>query len=163
MNVSHMQMQQDLVRPFVEGVRSTMSTMAGLEPVERCVEIAETGRFHGDITALMGLTGKSGEGFVGITLESSLAQLVVSKILGLDPGELEPIDITDGVGELINMIAGTAKSILNGTQYQFNCALPNVITGPGHEVGYPKDAGHWRITLELEGKPLHLHVVYARK
>ncbi len=154
-------LKKEYLKPFVAGVTTTLSMMAGLEPTIKEISIVTSDTFSGDVSAVMGVTGKAGEGFVGISFFTPLASVVVSKVLGMEDIELEPSDINDGVGELINMIAGSAKSSLLGTEYEFQIALPSVITGSGHEVGYPKNAECWRADFEVEGGAFYLHVAYA--
>ena len=154
-------LKKEFLKPFVEGVITTLSTMAGLSPQIKEVKIVQTDKFSGDVSAVMGVGGDNGEGFVGVSFAADLATMVVSKILNMDAADLEDGDINDGVGELINMIAGSAKNALLGTPYKFQAGLPNVITGKGHEVGYPKNAECWTATMEIEGQEFYLHVAYA--
>ncbi len=154
-------LKKDYLRPFVEGTITTLKTMAGMTPAIKVIHIVQSDKFSGDVSAVMGVTSEEGEGFVGISFVVPLASTVVGKILGINPNDLEPGDINDGVGELINMIAGTAKNALLGTSYQFKAALPNVITGSGHEVGYPRNAECWTATFELENQDFNLHVAFA--
>jgi len=154
-------LKREWLKPFVEGVMTTLTTMASLESSVKGIVQVQEDTFSGDVSAVMGITGKEGEGFVGISFGTDLANVVVSKILGLEASELEPSDINDGVGELINMIAGSAKNTLLGTPYEFQIALPNVITGSGHQVGFPKDANCWTTTFECAGQEFYVHVAYA--
>lgn len=156
-------LKKEYLRPFVEGVITTLSTMAGLSPMIKEVKVVTADKFSGDVSAVMGVVGDHGDGFVGVSFNSELASKVVSSILGIEPTELEDADINDGVGELINMIAGSAKNALLGSPYKFQAGLPNVITGHGHAVGYPKNAECWTATMEIEGAAFSLHVAYAPK
>lgn len=160
---SALKLQQEFLTPFIEGTVSTLTTMANMDPRLKGIEMPGGDKFTGDVSAIMGLTGESTEGFVGVSFTEDLGSKIVSAVLGMQPGDLEPGDINDGVGELINMIAGSAKNALLGTPFCFAMALPNVICGKGHEIGYPKNATCWRAVLELEGQAFDLHVAYLRK
>lgn len=160
---SALKLQQEFLTPFIEGTVSTLSTMASMNPTLKGIEMPGAEKFSGDVSAVMGLTGESVEGFVGISFTEELGSKIVSAVLGMDPSDLEPGDINDGVGELINMIAGSAKNALLSTPFSFRVALPNVISGKGHEVGYPKNATCWRAVLLLEGDTFDLHVAYVQK
>ncbi len=154
-------LKREYLKPFVEGTIVTLHTMAAITPAIKGIRVVQTDKFSGDVSAVMGVTAEQGEGFVGISFVMPLAATVVAKILGLEANQLEPSDIHDGVGELINMIAGTAKNALLGTPYKFKAALPSVITGKGHEVGFPRNAECWTATFEAEGQEFDLHVAYA--
>lgn len=162
-SVTMEKVQQEFLKPFVEGAVTTLTTMASMSPSPIRIEVAGDAKFLGDVSAVTGLSGERIEGFVGISFRDDLAKIVVSRVLGLDPSELEDGDITDGVGELINMITGSAKNALLGTPYQFQTGLPNVITGRDHAVGYPKAATCWNATLEVEEGQFHLLIAYAQK
>lgn len=154
-------LKRDYLKPFVEGTIVTLHTMASVTPTIKGIRIVQSDNFSGDVSAVMGVTAEQGEGFVGISFVMPLAATVVARILGLEANQLEDSDIKDGVGELINMIAGSAKNALLGTPYKFKAALPNVITGKGHEVGFPRNAACWTATFEAEGQDFDLHVAYA--
>ena len=156
--------QQEFLTRFIDGVTTTLDTMANTAIEVASVKFAEENdHFFGDVSGIMGISGEHGEGFVGITCGESLAKTLVARILGMEEDELEEPDIFDGVGELINMIAGSAKNSLLGTLYHFNLALPNVITGHKHEVGFRKDTPCWAATLTAEGQTIYLLVAYIQK
>jgi CheY-specific phosphatase CheX len=119
--------------------------------------------FCGDVTAVMGLAGERGDGFVGLTLDRELAANLVARLLSMDPEALSDDDVCDGIGELINMTAGAARSTLLNTPYSFKVALPNVITGTGHKVSYPRNAQCWTATLETEAQRFQLLLAYAAR
>lgn len=154
-------LKREYLKPFVEGTIVTLHTMAAITPTIKSIRVVQNDRFSGDVSAVMGVTAEQGEGFVGISFTMPLAATVVARILGLGGNQLEDADIHDGVGELINMIAGSAKNSLLGTPYKFKAALPSVITGKGHEVGFPRNAECWTTTFEAEGQDFDLHVAYA--
>jgi CheY-specific phosphatase CheX len=49
-------------------------------------------------------------------------------MLGEDDSEIDS-DLLDGVGELVNMIAGTAKTTLGNGDYHFDLSIPAVLEG----------------------------------
>ncbi len=156
-------LKQEFLQPFIQGAITTLSTMAGLTPALQCIEHPGGDKFSGDVSAVMGLTGEHTEAFVGVSFSEELATVIVCAVLGMGPNDLEDGDIQDGVGELINMIAGSAKNALLGTTLGFMVALPSVITGKGHEVGYPKNAICWKATLVAGTDEFDLHVAYINK
>ncbi len=156
--------QQEFIAPIIDGVKTTFSTMAATEIEVESIGFAKEGdHFLGDVSGVMGISGKNGEGFVGITFPDSLAKYLVCKILAMEADELEEVDIFDGVGEMVNMITGSAKNSLLGTPYHFNLALPNVITGSGHEVGFRKDTPCWYATIKVCDHTMYMLVAYQMK
>ncbi|MFC1734484.1 chemotaxis protein CheX [Candidatus Hydrogenedentota bacterium] len=94
-------------------------------------------RMFGDMSGVMGLSGDS-VGSVIISLRMTLAARIVSTMLGVDTNALEAGDITDGIGEFINVISGQAKTRLAETEYRFKISLPSVVSGHGHEIAHQK-------------------------
>jgi chemotaxis protein CheX len=84
---------------------------------------------HDDTTIItsIGITGRITGNIAFCILEPS-AQKIVEKMLEM---ELEPgsSDIIDGIGELVNMIAGGTKTLLNDTECKFEISIPNTIRG----------------------------------
>jgi chemotaxis protein CheX len=84
---------------------------------------------------VVGLSGKA-VGTVVLSLSQQVAIQAASHMLMCENTEVNA-DVIDAVGELTNMVAGSAKAQL--AQYQLMVSLPNVITGLGHEVRFPSD------------------------
>ena len=116
----------------------------------------------GDISAIIGITGESGEGMIGLSFSTKLASLIVSRLLGQAPESISGDDRCDGIGELVNMISGNAKVSLSqnsGTPYKLS--LPTIILGAGHEVASrPKNNPYLLMTFEVEGMPFHLQLSF---
>ena len=81
---------------------------------------------------LLGVIGFSGE-FVGsmvLSFKNATAVAIVSNFTGM-PIEPGSPDFADAVGELANMIAGSAKTSFGGNT---NISVPSIILGSGHTV-----------------------------
>lgn len=88
----------------------------------------------GDISGMIWHSGNTC-GSAAVSLPAPLALQVVSEMMGeeIESGLNDPM-IQDGVGELINMIAGGAKTTLSGTKLAIDFTLPTIISGRGHEL-----------------------------
>jgi chemotaxis protein CheX len=116
---------------------STIEQMAGMHCERSNLTLREDAKSRGDISGVMGLAGEA-EGFVAITFPNQLARKIVCKMLQMELGEESEADIMDGVGEMMNMIAGAAKAELIHTQHSFQLSIPNVIVGGPHGLGHPR-------------------------
>jgi chemotaxis protein CheX len=87
-----------------------------------------------DISGIIGLTGEA-RGAVVISMKRNLAEKLTAMITGQD-GPASNNDITDAVGELINIIAGNAKRGLEES-FQLVISLPTIAEGRGHSVKWP--------------------------
>lgn len=122
--------------PFISSTKDVFSTMASMEVDFKGVYFQNEHRMLGDISGVIGLSGDA-EGTVIITFYWELAQQIISSIMGVAPDEIGPELLNDGVGEIINMISGSAKRYLTDTRFYFQLSLPTVILGWQHEIGHP--------------------------
>ncbi|MBM7866073.1 chemotaxis protein CheX [Heliobacterium gestii] len=117
-----------------------------------------------DFTGAMMIIGRR-TAMVAIGLSREAATLTVSQMTGLAPEELSEEDLADGVAELINIIAGSGKSGLVGTDEHYRITLPFVMVGQNRYTLYKNKAadrclrvfaGDVNLILEiayLEGEP----------
>jgi chemotaxis protein CheX len=93
-----------------------------------------------------------------VTFYWKLAQLVISSIMGVTTDEIGPELLNDGVGEIINMISGSAKRYLADTPYYFQLSLPTVILGWQHEIGHPENSTVAVLIFDVEDKSFAVQV-----
>ena len=119
----------------------------------------------GDISALVGIAGDTGEGVVAISLSLKAANLLVGRLLRVDPRSVDSYDRKDGVGELVNMIAGSTKiELARLTDASYNLSLPSLIVGNNHEIiSRPKDSPYLVMVFELEGQEFIVQMAYKPK
>lgn len=126
------------VRPFVQHTIKTFEMMLGISPHEEQTEAKEHANATYDVSAIIGLSG-SGTGGVILSFPAAVACKVVSQMLGEELVKLDQ-DVTDGIGELVNIITGNAKRDL--VKYGFkdlSVSLPNVVVGKHRTVWRSKD------------------------
>ncbi|NHC16057.1 chemotaxis protein CheX [Motilibacter deserti] len=80
------------------------------------------------VTASVSIAGEW-DGVVVVSLSAKTAQDVGSALLQLDAADLEPGDVDDAVGELVNIVGGNVKSVLPGPS---SLSLPVVAHGTAH-------------------------------
>lgn len=114
-----------VINPFIMSTIKVFRTMIHVEVTRISVSVKKDDYVFGDITASIGLTG-SVSGMVAISFPADLARSMVSKLIGCDKNILSKSEIKDGVGEIINMVAGSAMFFFNNTNYKFDISLPRV-------------------------------------
>jgi len=144
--------EQPVVKAFLGALRETLSTMAMLE-----VEVDETTaceRLEGslDVSATLGLCGER-EGLLVLSFDGGLASRVVAAMLGVGEDEVGD-DLCDGVGEVANMVAGSAKTILEESDHRFSLSLPATIEGAKHEVTPSTRTPGVLVRCSVQGLPL---------
>lgn len=93
---------------------------------------------RGDVSGIIGMVGSQVQGSLSITFEENLALHVMEKMLGEKVTELNH-EVADMVGEITNMICGSAKGELSEKGYEFNMATPAVVTGKNHTINHQVD------------------------
>ena len=79
-------------------------------------------------TAIMKLCGNNSV-MVFISAEEASMRILCSYIEGIPQNEITQEDINDVLSELVNMTAGSAKLLLNDTDYMFTLSSPFLISG----------------------------------
>lgn len=137
-----------LIKPFVDGAKETFETAARLLTRRVDLTLKSGYQMYGDISGVIGLSGPTA-GTCALSLRAPLAVAAVRQMLMLpDEEQVSGGDVRDGVGELINMIAGRAKAILSTTRYKFDITLPTIISGRNHEFYQKKGTACVVVTFE---------------
>ena len=108
----------NIINPFITAIVNVFSTMMQMEIKRTSLALKKNDKLFGDITAVIGLAG-SGSGSVMISFPAELAGFIVAKMLGCEPVSLNKLDVKDGIGEIVNMVAGAAKASFGDTKYKF--------------------------------------------
>ena len=125
-------MNREVIAAFRSSTASVFQTMLGIEVLGGDVEPTDKMLARHGVSGVIGLTGGMC-GDVIVSFDDRVAMLATGALLGDSPTELND-DVVDAVGELTNMIAGAAKGALE--QYNMSLALPTVIIGCGHRIGF---------------------------
>jgi len=124
------------VNPFISSTMNLFKTMMNtvVKASTPCLKKQPFPTY--DISAIIGLSGDA-QGSVAISFPKLVALKVVSEMVGTKIIVIGP-ELTDGIGELANIVAGNAKKDL--AEYKLSISLPNVIIGKGHMLSAPSGA-----------------------
>lgn len=155
-------MSLEFVNPFIEATVTTISTIASLTPKKCLPEVKENKQFSivGDVSAVLGLTGNA-YGWVAISFPKSIALKIASRMLNEVKADIDA-DVQDAVGEIINVIAGTAKAELAQFGITFKIAIPTVIVGSGHTISQKRDVPRIAIPFEIDQERFMLELCLKR-
>jgi chemotaxis protein CheX len=126
-------MDVSFVNPFLKPTNETFKMMIGIDVKMSAPIVKETSEHHYDVSGVIGLSGEA-QGTIALSFSKPAALRVVSKMLGMEL-KIVGADLTDGIGEIANIVAGYAKQYL--TEYKVSISLPNVVIGKGHELAAP--------------------------
>ena len=154
----------ELIAPFIDATKEAFSTMVSMDLRRKDIFIKQGYEMYGDVSGVIGLSGTT-TGTCALSLPAAFAQDAVRTMLMTPDDEiLAESEVRDGVGELVNMIAGGAKTKLSSTQYKFNITLPTIISGGPHEVFHRSSTYCVVIVFEnMKSQSLALEVCVAVK
>ena len=92
-----------------------------------------------------------------ITFTEVIALKIVGGMLGVTLSKIDA-EVRDGVAEIVNMIAGGAKKILQRKGVFFDLSIPNTIIGQNHQITAPASAVRTRIDFESSAGDFFMEV-----
>jgi chemotaxis protein CheX len=128
------ELREQLLEPFISAANLTLTELAHTELAVRSVYRMLLPRTLGDVSAVLGLTLQGGEMLV-LSFPAATAAALAGQVLAEIKQEPDDELVMDCMGELANVIAGQAKTLLAETRYQLTLATPVLLSGPGLEVG----------------------------
>ncbi len=130
-------MNAAMINPFLNATVNVIETMAFVKCKAGKPYLKKDDRAHGDVTGIIGITGKS-NGTIAVTFDEASILKIVSNMFGEEMTELNH-EIADAVGELTNMISGQARKDLETLGKIFEAAIPSVVTGKDHTIVHYTD------------------------
>lgn len=128
-------MDVTIVNPFISSAIETFKTMLDekIIPAKPYVKKDKVNLY--DVSGIIGISGKA-QGSIALSFSKNAALKVVSRMLGYQLKVIGP-ELSDGIGELTNIIVGYAKKDL--TRLALSISLPNVIVGKHHMLKAPME------------------------
>lgn len=147
-------MNVEYINPFVVSAVEVFSTMLKCQLSRG--ELSLNNNFHPEheVSGVIGLSGNV-FGTVIVSLDRQVALAATGALCGETPDTIDSL-VIDAVGELTNMIAGRAKSML--AQLDMKLALPTVITGKNHMISFGSSAQTICIPYTCEWGELSIEV-----
>jgi len=126
-------MNATIINPFISATIDTYKLMLSDTEIKPGTPFLKKQPFpQYDISTTIGLSGKAA-GIICIAYPMEVAIKTISAMVGMELDVKNPI-LADGVGEIVNILAGYAKKDL--TQYALEISLPSVIKG-NHWISTP--------------------------
>ncbi|MCL2294343.1 MAG: chemotaxis protein CheX [Spirochaetes bacterium] len=89
-----------------------------------------------DISGIIGLSGEA-TGAVAISMKDTTAFKVTKTLTGKEHKHIDS-DVTDAVGEIINIIAGNVKKEFE-EELRIKISLPTIVKGVAHTIVWPTE------------------------
>jgi chemotaxis protein CheX len=132
--VTKKMLDTDFINPFLSATLHVLDVQASVKATagKICIK-KDDDKFVGDVSGVIGIVSESFNGAVIISFPEKTFLKVMSGMLGEEYTEVTK-EIVDGTGEIINMIFGQAKVVLNEKGYGIKTALPSVVSGKDHSL-----------------------------
>jgi len=152
-------MKAEYINPFIESVESLFSTMIGCSVDRGTIAVSERCAEGGDITALIGLSGPA-RGTVALSFPMATAQKVVSRLLQVGETEADE-NVSDGVAELVNIVAGQAKAkFYREDGPTMDLSLPTVVRGQEYSIATPPNTSWLDVPFRSELGSFRLRISF---
>lgn len=132
-------MKVECINPFIQSVSDLFSTMLSADAKRGDIQLSKSLPTGHEILAIIGLSGTT-RGTVALSFPLSTAKTILERFIGEDPGD-DNEALTDGLAELVNIVAGGAKAKFNGEgQPPITLSLPTVISGTEYKMNFPSNS-----------------------
>lgn len=147
-------MKAKYINPFLQASLSLFRDFMGIKVDAGKPFILEDPTELRGVSAIIGLAGET-TGAVVLSFSRETAVQMVSKMEGKRYQALGA-EVLDGVGEMVNIIAGNAKKDL--LEFRIAISLPGVITGNHYRINWPANVPVISIPYESELGPFSVNV-----
>lgn len=130
----------EFINPFISAVTSAFTTMVFTECKRTGLYVKKEKQtlMSGDVTVVMNIFGALG-GTVALTFPRKVSISLVSSMLMDEDIDDFNDDVVDGVGEIGNLVIGSAKSQIAQTYgREASVSIPTILTGANHEMQHHK-------------------------
>lgn len=127
-------MQVKYINPFIKASVNLFKDYLGLKLQSGKPHILADPQALYEVSGIIGLAGET-VGAVVLSFSRETAIQMIAKMEGVHYTALGR-EVLDGVGELINIIAGNAKQGL--LDFRIEISLPGVITGDTYKIHWPE-------------------------
>ncbi len=153
-------MKAEYINPFIQSIGEVFNDMMGLAVEKQEVRQALVQKDAMDMIGVIGLSGTA-KGIVALRLPVPTALTLVGRMIGTT---FKTVDrsIIDGVGEIVNIVAGNAKAKFEG--HDISVSLPTVVRGNMYklsnlqnviwiEVPFTCEAGDFSLAVTFQPQP----------
>lgn len=125
-------MDVKFINPFIYGTIEVMEKMAFVKPNAGKPFAKTDEAARGEISGIIGMTGDA-TGSLAMSFSESCIIGIVEKMLGEKYTEMNRA-VLDAVGELTNMISGSARKLMEKDDLKVVAAIPTIVFGRAHTV-----------------------------
>jgi chemotaxis protein CheX len=151
-------MNVEFINPFLTATIEVIKTMAFTDTKPGKPFVKKDKIAKGDVSGIIGITGPT-NGSMSLSFSKPCILKIVSSMLGEEIKEINE-DIADAVGELTNMISGSARNKLGEKGFSFKISIPMIVTGNGHQIKHQCRAPVIAIPFTTDNGPFLVEVSF---
>lgn len=153
-------MQAKHINTFIKATMEVIKTMAFVTPKASSPYLKKEDLATGDISTVVGLTGKA-NGTFSLSFESACILKLASNMFGEEMTVLT-LEVAEVAGELANMISGQARRELEGLGLLLDGSIPSVISGHGHNILHLTDGPKIAIPFSMDEGNFTMEICFER-
>ncbi len=169
-------MDTKYLNPFITATTNAIETMVGIDikagvpfsttdpsptAVAGVIDIsfkAVDARQFADITGVVGFASSKLLGSVALAFTESVALKIYNSMMGENVTSINS-DVGDAIGELANIICGSAKTEFSLMKLTYDISIPSIVQGTNHRVTFKRDIPTVVIPFILDGnEQFHLEI-----
>lgn len=157
------QLDPQFFKPIVEGTLNTLKIQCKLDakPGKPFFKGKGGGEIKVEIAGVIGLASPAFKGSVALLFPKTVFLAIMNNMLGEKYTEITD-ELQDGAAELLNIIFGHAKTVMNSKGAAIEMAIPSIMRGVGlrthHVTNSPIivlpficEAGEFHVEISTEG------------
>jgi chemotaxis protein CheX len=153
-------MKVEYINPFIESVADVCQSMLDMTVSRGEVLLSRGEMSPRDVMAIIGLSGPA-QGTVCLSFPSGTALKMVSRLLGQEILTMDE-NVTDGVAEFVNIVAGGAKAKLSSSDgAPIDLGLPTVVRGNDFTIDYPSTAVWLQVPFDTDLGDFTMRVTFS--
>lgn len=149
----------DLAKIIADATQEIFETMIMLPVTPGEARSDGAQKYHCTVSGMVGLAGLF-KGMIAIHTPDAIAKGITGSFLGMDVDEITE-DVTDAIGELANMLAGTVKLALSQNGKDITLSIPSTISGEEYSINciletdrvimpFTLESGEFLVELQIE-------------
>ncbi|MBL4869057.1 MAG: chemotaxis protein CheX [Pseudomonadales bacterium] len=150
-------MDVTVINPFITGLSDVLTNMTDIEFKINKIHLKTADDLPRTVTGFIDLSAETTKGSLAICFDRDVILEVYEKILGEAVIEINE-DVEDCVGEITNMVCGTAKALLAAKGHQFELTTPSVILGDTTAIPHFQPKPIIVIPFSTEKGDIHIEV-----
>ena len=129
---------EQYIQPFIEGSEDVFRDLCNTKVTAGRPFFVSKDEFESiwDISGIIGLSGEA-NGAVAISLKDDTAFQLTNILTGKEYSSIDS-DVTDVLGEIVNIIAGNVKNIFE-KKHRIKITMPSIIKGKAHSIVWPSE------------------------